>query len=193
MSPALPSSRRPYDRPSVMRIGALLVIALTAAGIASVGASASAVPQRFTLYAVSQKEQFVNNADDRARGQGKNPFGNYFNGFTPVSSSEKTLGPFPGDEGMYAFTVYSTPDLKTVAGSGVFICQYNFDKNGFCDAAYQLKDGTLVGKGAFNFSASSFNLAVIGGTYGYRGARGDLSVSVLPSRTQRLAFTVQYS
>jgi hypothetical protein len=95
-------------------------------------------------------------------------------------------GPFPGDEALFKFNAFSAGDLKKSAGTAVFTCQYNFNKNAFCDAAYELTDGTLIGSGEFDFNASSFSLAIIGGTGKYRGRIGSLDASPGPKHSQRL-------
>jgi hypothetical protein len=125
---------------------------------------------------------FVNNSDDRDRGRGKNPFGNYAGAAAPVPTSEQLFGPFAGDEGIYASTL-STPS-KPSAGSSTFICQYNFNENAICDAAFQLDGGLLVAKGSYNFEDRHFTLAVIGGTAAYRGARGQIAVTAKGPTTQ---------
>ena len=58
----------------------------------------------FTFYSAATSEQFVNNADDRLRGKGNNPFGN-FHDSSPTTKQAK--GPFPGDEAIFTFDVYS--------------------------------------------------------------------------------------
>ena len=59
-----------------------------------------------TLYSVGVAEQFLNHSDDRARGEGNNPFGN----FTDVTAVAQATGngPFPlGDQAIYQFDVYA--------------------------------------------------------------------------------------
>jgi hypothetical protein len=134
------------------------------------------------------QEQFVNNADDRTRGIGNNPFGN-FNDSAPVTKTGS--GPFPGDEALFSFNLYTNVDRKTKAGSAIFRCYYNFSKNAFCDVSFQLTGkGTLTAVGAFNFNATQFNLAVTGGYGGYANARGVVAESPGAKHSQRLAFVL---
>ena len=164
------------------------VAALAAAVIASSSGAATASTkattgvQRFTFYSSVKNERYINNVDDLSRGEGHNPFGNVSSVKPPTN--EKTSGPLAGDEAMYAFDLFTNSDLKTKAGSVIFVCWYNFNRNALCDAAFQLSGGTLIGKGAFNFSNQQFSLALIGGTSKYRSTGGDVQISALGAKTQ---------
>jgi hypothetical protein len=160
----------------------LAISAVIAAGATASSTSAAAGPQKFTFYTSVKNERFINNVDDLSRGEGHNPFGNVSSVKPPTN--EKTAGPLAGDEAMYAFDLFTKPDHKTSAGNVIFVCWYNFNRDGFCDASFQLKDGTLIGKGAFNFSDTKFTLAVIGGTSKYRGQAGSVNVDALGAATQ---------
>jgi hypothetical protein len=140
--------------------------------------------QELVLYSVPSQEQYLNNADDRARGEGNNPFGNYSSTSVPPPPNEELFGPFPGDEGVFAFNLFTGSNLKTSAGSAIFVCQYNFNQDSFCDASLRLPNGTLIGKGTSNFNSTRFTLAIIGGTQNYRGTGGNLEISALGSATQ---------
>jgi hypothetical protein len=137
-----------------------------------------------TLFSVPSEKQFVNNQDDRARGEGSNPFGNYYNGFAKTPTKEDPYGPFPGDEGEFASVLYTQPTRKTTAGSAIFVCQYNFYLDATCDASFQLDGGTLVAKGAYSFNATTFTVGIVGGTDKYAGAKGEVEVAALGSKTQ---------
>jgi hypothetical protein len=162
---------------------------------ASIGSGASESPTRsvkvlsnihdvVVFYSVLSQEQYVNNADDRARGEGSNPFGNYSATFVPPPPNEELFGPFPGDEGEYAYKLYTRANHKTSAGSAIFVCQYNFNESSFCDASFRLRGGIMIAKGSSNFNSTKFTLAVVGGTQEYRGMSGTLEVSALGSATQ---------
>ena len=185
--------------PAVFLAGAALLTAT--AGPAGAGSRS----QAFTLYSTPTKHQFVNNTDDLARGEGHNPFGNYTSSSITTRANERLFGPFPGDEGEYAFSLSTSASHKTGAGSAIFICQYGFNLNALCDAAFQLDGGTLVGKGPVDFNSGKATLAIIGGTFKYRTTRGKVDLSALGSATQaqpvyrpvpmlqaqRLAFLIQ--
>ena len=137
----------------------------------SAGATANA-PQRMIVYSVTTEEQFLNHADDRQRGFGDNPFGNFK--APTATTKEHNNGPFPGDQAVFKFKLYTGADHKKSIGSAVFSCTYNFNRNGFCDAAWQLKGGTLVGSGPVDFNAKNFTLVIMGGTSKYRGVTGNV-------------------
>lgn len=200
-----------------MNLSAALVMAVSvisaSAAIQTASASTTTTKgaQTIVLYAALSAEQFVNNRDDRQRGQGSNAFGNY-RGAVSGTAKETTHGPLPGDEGLYAYNLYTNATLKTSAGSGIFICQYNFGKTGFCDVQYQLKTGSLIGVGQFSALASTqFVLAITGGTGDFRSVKGSVqasrnnAVSTLESRqlshvtpalefeSQRLVFVIHHT
>jgi hypothetical protein len=163
---------------------ALVALACVAAGVLST-TGAAAPPQKLTFYSVLTKQIFINNTDDLARGQGHNPFGNYAHSSTPTLRNEKLFGPFAGDEAEYAFALYTDKSHKTKAGSAIFVCQYDFNQNSFCDTAFTLGGGTVIAKGAFNFNATTYSLAIVGGTGSYRTIRGHLDGAALGPGTQR--------
>ncbi len=169
----------------LLRMVFVLTIAVLVLGVGVCGAArASQSPVSLTLYAVPMQHQYVNNADDRARGEGNNPFGNYSSTFVAPPPNEKLFGPFAGDEGDYAFRLYTGANLKKAAGSATFLCMYDFNQNAFCDAAFDLNDGSLIGKGFLDFNASTFTLAIVGGTAGLQGTKGNLRVVSAGSATQ---------
>jgi hypothetical protein len=162
-------------------------VTLFAFGAMSASAGAASGQQRLTLYSITEQEQFVNNQDDRARGEGHNPFGAYSD-VSPAVTKPKG-GPFPGDEALFSFNVYRSADLKTRAGSAVFTCQYNFGKNAFCDVSFQLVNGgTLIAEGAFNFDAARFTLAITGGYGRYSDVTGEVVATPSAHHAQRLNF-----
>ena len=159
---------------------AVLVVAASAALLLAGGANATrtADGKTIVLYSVPVDRGFVNNADDRTRGLGNNPFGNYTTAAAATqTSNEKLLGPFPGDEGLFTFDLYTDAAHKHSAGKGLVICQYVFDKQSYCDVQYTLGDGTLVAQGPANADARQFSFQVTGGTAGYRGMSGDVSAT----------------
>jgi hypothetical protein len=154
----------------------------------STGASLAVTPTHsFTLYSRAEQEQYVNNQDDRTRGKGNNPFGNYRD--TSGSQIKSPNGPFPGDESVFSFNLYFDSSLTRRAGTATFLCQYNFEKNAFCDALFRLSSGeTVLAEGSFGFTASTFTLAVTGGYGGYDQAKGTVSEKPSQHHAQRLDF-----
>jgi hypothetical protein len=178
-------------RGSIMKRGSVsCAIAAVVAGALVLPAGATAHragttvsrAQTFTFYSDVRNERYINNVDDLSRGEGHNPFGNVSSVKPPTN--EKTSGPLAGDEAMFAFGLYTDADHKNSAGNVIFVCWYNFNRDGLCDAAFQLKDGSLIGKGAFNFSSPTFALAIVGGTSKYRGMEGAVQISALGAATQ---------
>jgi hypothetical protein len=165
---------------------ALGVCAVAALATASLGSGSAGKAKKLTLYSIATQEQFLNHEDDRDRGKGNNPFGNFRDATS--NAKETGVGPFAGDRAVFTFKLYGDPSLRRAVGSAVFICQYGFDKNAFCNASYQLGKSQLVGQGAFNFSASSFSLVIVGGTGKYRGMTGNLNASPAVQHSQRLNF-----
>ena len=164
-------------------------VALVASFVSgSAGATANA-PQRMFVYSVTTEEQFLNHADDRQRGFGDNPFGNFK--APTATTKERNNGPFPGDQALFTFKLYTGADRKTSIGSALFSCTYNFNRHGFCDAAWQLKGGTVVGSGPLDFDAKNFTLLILGGTGKYRGVTGKVvSTPAAGYAVVRLAFTL---
>jgi hypothetical protein len=165
-----------------MRLPVFAVAAL--ALLATFAGRASSAFHSFTLYSSSARGEWINMTDDRGRGQGNNPFGNVAGSVAPSQGNERLAGPLPGDEGDYAYALATSRGGKPTAGSSLYICHYNFNKGAFCDAAFHLKDGTLIGKGSYNFQDTSFQLVIVGGTRAYRGMKGVVDVSTLGSATQ---------
>ena len=157
--------------------------ALSAVSLGSISAKAAtssaktAGSKELTFYSVVEHDLYINHADDRARGDGHNPFGNVATAISP--SNEKAYGPLPGDDGEFESNLYTSASHKSSAGSSIFVCQYNFDQDAFCDASFQLQGGTLIGKGAFSFNASKTSFAIVGGTSAYRNMEGVVEVSGL--------------
>jgi hypothetical protein len=173
------------------RSSALRLVTVGCAGVVvlvlSLAAQAARSPQRITIYSAPNSQTFVGNIDDESRGGVNNPYGTHSR---PQSVSEKNNGPFPGDEALYSFDVYSGKNLTTKVGTAVYTCQYYFDKNAFCDATFDLAGGTLVATGTLNFNAPTFALAITGGYGKYAGAAGDVEASSQGKLAQRLVFVL---
>jgi hypothetical protein len=179
-------TRDPGSAPSPLRLTLLLCLVGVALLAASTCGSAKAAssPQTLTFYSVATQQQFLDMSDDRARGKGNTPFGNFKDTATPTK--ESGAGPFAGDISLFSFALYTSADLNQSVGTGVFTCQYTFHQNAFCDVTYKLSGGTLLCAGAFNFNAKSFKLVVKGGTGKYRGVTGDIAALPAVHHAQRL-------
>ncbi len=141
------------------------------------------------------RSRYIDNSDSLTLGQGDNPFGN----FKDVSgvTRKNSHGPLSrGHGGVFVQPVQGRPSLKTRVGTAAmnFTCQYNFSKNAFCDASFQLKNGgTLIAEGAFNFNAGKFTLAVTGGYGSYANTTGVMQEQPSANHSQRLTFQLDNS
>jgi hypothetical protein len=141
---------------------------------------------RLTLYSVAKREQFINNADDAARGAEDNPSG--ISSDIPSLRGKANRDPTAGDEVLFSFNVYTTANLKTKAGTAIFTCQYNFNTDALCDAAFKLNGGTLIAEGAFSFNAMRFTLVITGGYGRYDNAIGAVDETPSSNHAQELSF-----
>ncbi len=168
---------------------AALVGVVCVGGAAGHSSKAAVVgTKKLVIYSVPTAEQFMNHQDDRARGLGNNPFGNFQDAQTPTK--EAGTGPFAGDRAIFTFALYTDASLKKSVGSAIYICQYSFNKYALCETAYVLSGGTLVGDGSFNFNATTFAVAVTGGTGRFRSMTGDVEATPAKKHAQHLAFTL---
>lgn len=165
----------------------MLVVGAVLSLIVSASAEAKTAVQ-MSLYSLTTEEQFLNHADDRQRGFGNNPFGNFH---APTATTrEQNNGPFPGDNAVFTFNLYTSQNRKHLVGTATFTCTYNFNKKGFCDATYELSGGMLVGAGSIDFNAKNYTLIITGGTGKYRAVTGTVeSVQAAYSLT-RLTITL---
>ena len=140
--------------------------------VAGAGAAANRV---VTVYSVATGLQYINTADDRARGKVNNPLDSAANKLWPKGSGGGD-GPFAGDIAVYAVSLYSNPTLKRPAGSGVYTCYFNYDQHALCQAYYKLTaGGTLVASGPVDFKTR-------GSRSSSPAARTSISVSEARSR-----------
>lgn len=141
-----------------------------------------------TVYSVATGLQYINTADDRARGKINNPLDSAANKLAPKNSGSRN-GPFAGDIAVYALKLYSSLALKQRAGSAVYTCYFNYDRHALCQAYYSLKSGgTLVASGPIDFTRSTFTIVVSGGTKKYLGARGEAKVTASSRNAQKIDF-----
>jgi hypothetical protein len=171
-------------------VRATLVVAVLGVVLAAASASRAAAGghQVLTIYSVATGLQYINTADDRARGQVNNPLDSTAKKLAPKSSGSRR-GPFPGDVAVYALKLYSNSTLKQATGSAVYTCYFNYNLRALCQAYYQLKaGGTLVASGPIDFNTSKFTIVVTGGTKKYLGVRGEAKVVAAPHNAQKIAF-----
>ena len=165
----------------------LTVATLCAAGLAAGAGSATAARGGLTIYTVASGAQFLNTADDRARGAKNNPFDAATNRLMP-KAKETGAGPFPGDVAVFSFDLYTNPPLKQRAGSASYTCYFNYARHALCRGYYELRGGTLTAAGPVDFNKSGFRMVVTGGTRKYLGARGQLTSAQAGTNSQRVDF-----
>jgi hypothetical protein len=160
----------------IVAIALLVGVALFAGRVTSGSARTESGKQRLTVYAVATAAQFMDHSDDRARGDGNNPFDADTKALAPVSAArEKGKGPYPGDDALYSFKLYAGADLKQRIGSATYTCVYNFDQKALCEAYFTLNGSALFASGPVDFTSTQFTLAVTGGTSKYLGTRGEVA------------------
>ncbi len=139
------------------------------------------------MYTVATGVQFINTADDRARGARNNPLDADTNKLRP-KGPENGTGPFPGDVAVYSFDIYTSAAIKKIAGTASYTCYFNYGKHALCVAYYELRggSGTVVASGPVDFNRAGFELVVTGGTKKYLGARGELKAVAAARNSQRI-------
>ena len=176
--------------------GATLGLALTNGGNPQSAASAVRLDVRLSpgsglvLYShAARQDQFVDSSDDRLRGRASVSLDRP--AAAVPAAIERTLtvtgpfrvdrallraagslegeadGPLPGDRALLAFTLFTTAGLDRRAGSAVLTCQYGFEHNAFCNAAFDLADGSrLTASGVLEPGAKNLTLVATGGSTG---------------------------
>ena len=173
---------------SSLLLVASAVAVLLVPAVASGSGGAAKAGQQLTLFSRVTQEQFLNHVDDRQRGYGSNLFGNFK--APTATTKESSGGPFPGDQALFHFNLYSGADLKKLAGTADFTCSYSFKRNGFCDAVYQLSDGRSSRRARSTSSAKTFSLVISGGTGKYRSLTGQVVSTPAARLSQRLAIAL---
>ena len=163
------------------------VVALAVGGSAL--ATGAATSKTMTFYSIATKEQFLNHSDDRTRGKGNNPFGGFVDTVAPTGKENAGNGPFAGDRTVFTFALFADKQMQRRIGSAQLICEYVFDQNAFCSAAYDLAQGQLIGTGFFNFNAARFGISLGGGTGKYRNLRGHLQADPAVKKLQKITVT----
>jgi hypothetical protein len=167
-------------------VAAIALLATVFPAMAAPGAS-----QKLTVYAVPRTVQFMNHADDRLRGMSTNPF--KFKAEAVIlgaNGKEKGNGPFPGDDILYAFELFSDAKRTKPIGTAMFTCYYQFVKRATCDSYFDLAKGLLLASGQVRFGATHFTLGVTGGTNAFFGALGQVDSKPASGNAQRFDLRV---
>ena len=174
-----------------VRLAFAAVVLLAAALPAAHASGSRQTAQTLTVYAVPSTVQFMNHADDRLRGMSSNPFNLkaqavIFND----NGKEKGNGPFPGDDILYAFKLFSDANRTQPNGTAIFTCYYGFGKRATCDSYFDLSKGLVLASGQVQFGSNHFTLGVTGGTKAYLGALGQLNAVPAAKNAQRFDLQV---
>jgi len=143
-----------------------------------------------TVFTVASGAQFINTADDRARGAKNNPFDEATNKLRP-KVHETGNGPFPGDVAVFTFDLYTSEALGKKAGTAAYTCYFNYARHALCQGYYQLGRSTVTAAGPVDFNKSGFMMIVTGGTEKYLAVRGQLTSSQASNNAQRVDFKLQ--
>jgi hypothetical protein len=178
-----------------MQVGilGLAVLAATASSSAATGSVRAVHTRTVTIYTVATGVQFINTADDRARGASNNPFNAATDKLRPSNGSGVGPGgPGPGDVAVYSFDVYSGSSLKRRAGTAAYTCYFNYGKKALCQAYYELehRPGTILAAGPVSFDDSGFRLVVTGGTKAYLAAQGQVTSTSAAHNSQRVVVSL---
>jgi hypothetical protein len=165
-------------------LAAIVLLALAFAVSAASGAAQAS--QKLTVYAVPTTVQFMNHADDRLRGMSTNPFKLESDAvIIGAKGKEKGYGPFPGDDILYGFKLFSDAKRTKPIGTAMFTCYFQFQKRATCDSYFDLASGLLLASGQVPFGVNHFALGVTGGTRAYFGALGQVDSVPAAGNAQR--------
>jgi hypothetical protein len=166
-------------------------VLLAAALPATAAAGTLRASQKLTVYAAPTTVQFMNHADDRLRGMATNPFNlKTEKVILNANGKEKGIGPFPGDDILYAFKLFADAKRTRPIGTAMFTCYYEFAKRATCDSYFDLAKGLLLASGQVTFGATHFTLGVTGGTRAYLGALGQVDSVPAAGNAQRFDLQV---
>jgi len=153
----------------------------TAATNTAPATSATTHPRSFVVYAKPKRAQFVNHADDRARGDKLNSL-NADSLPTPANANSGKKGARAGDNALITLVLYADPNLTRVVGSAVYSCTFNFAQEAVCDGQFELNGGTIIALGPAKLDGSEIVLAVTGGAGTYEGAHGQVTSTSLGAK-----------
>ncbi len=181
-------------RPLLTRVLLTAAVLLATALPASAASGAARAPQKITVYAVPATVQFMNHADDRLRGMSTNPFSLTEQAvILNANGQQKGNGPFPGDDMLYAFTIYGDAKRSAKIGTAMFTCYFQIAKRATCEAYFDLASGLVLASGQVPFGAKRFTLGVTGGTRSYFGALGQAASAPSTGNAQRFDLSVTAS
>jgi hypothetical protein len=185
MAPPTPAERSRRRGLAVLVVVAGLVLAgVSVAGARTTAGDGARAKRVVTVYSVATGLQYINAADDSARGKVNNPLDSVARKLHPKGSTSGD-GPAAGDIAVYSVDLYGDATLKRRTGTGVYTCYFNYNQHALCRAYYKHGSaGTLVASGPVDFNASGFTIVLTGGTKTYLGARGEVIVASAKNRSE---------
>jgi hypothetical protein len=163
-----------------------MLVAAAAGGAMLVSQAQARTSRGITVYSVATGVQFINSADDRARGAVNNPLDPAANKLQPKVANDTGNGPYAGDVALYRLKLFAGPTLEKSAGTAVYTCYFNYTRHALCQAYYLLKGGNLVASGPIDFNKTGYTIVITGGTKKYVGSRGQVVVVPAPRNSQRV-------
>jgi hypothetical protein len=140
----------------------------------------------FVVYGKAKRAQFVNHADDRARGDKLLKTFNADGLPTPANANSGKKGARAGDNALISIVLYADRNLTRVVGSATYSCTFNFSQEAVCDGQFQIGAGTLIALGPAKLDGSAIVLAVTGGTGRYADAHGQVTSSSATSKNTQI-------
>jgi hypothetical protein len=163
-------------RRRISRLFSAALAGLAVAATAAVPAAQATTQARrsFVFYAKQTRAQFINHADDRARGNITNPF-DADTPPTPPNANSAKKGARAGDNALFTLKLYSDAKLTRAVGTASYSCTFNFGQQAICEGQFALGNGTMIAMGPANLQTGDLVLPVTGGTGRYAGAHGQLT------------------
>ena len=155
-------------------LGALAAVAVIATVAVPVAQASAQAHRSVVFYAKPTRAQFINHADDRARGDFKNPFADVLP--TPKNANSGKAGARAGDNAIFTLKLYSDARLTRLVGTASYTCTVNFAQQAICEGQFELNGGgSMIAMGPANLKTGDLVLPVTGGTGRYAGAHGQLT------------------
>ena len=165
------------------RLPAAVVAVAVAATVAVPIAQATTQGRRsFVFYAKPTRAQFINHADDRARGNFTNPFADLIP--TPPNANSGKPGARAGDNALFTLKLYSDARLSRLVGTASYSCTVNFAQQAICEGQFEFSaGGTMIAMGPADLKSGDLVLPVTGGTGRYARAHGQLTSTSAGKKT----------
>jgi hypothetical protein len=160
---------------------ALVAVAVAVSVAVPVAVAMAQARRSVVFYAKPTRAQFINHADDRARGNFTNPFADILP--TPKNANSGKPGARAGDNALFTLKLYSDSKLTRLVGTAAYSCTVNFGQQAICEGQFELSNGTMIAMGPADLKSGDLVLPVTGGTGRYAGAHGQLTSTSAGKKT----------